>query len=70
MMGVHNRRAHSGLLLGLVHRFWKILGGIIFELEEEFNVEIPEGELPFVTVQECHCLCSGENEGRVSPARP
>ena len=24
-----NRRAHSGLLLGLVHRFWTILGGIL-----------------------------------------
>ena len=28
-MGAHNRRAHSGLLLGLVHRFWRILGGIL-----------------------------------------
>jgi hypothetical protein len=26
---VHNRRAHSGLLLGLVHRFWTILGRIL-----------------------------------------
>jgi len=25
---------------------------LIFKLEEEFNIEIPEGELPFVTVQD------------------
>ena len=25
---------------------------LIFELEEEFNIEIPQGELPFVTVQD------------------
>ena len=25
---------------------------LIFKLEEEFDVEIPEGELPFVTVQD------------------
>ena len=25
---------------------------LIFELEEEFNIEIPEGKLPFVTVQD------------------
>ena len=25
----HNRRGYSGLLLGLVHRFWTILGGIL-----------------------------------------
>ncbi len=25
---------------------------LIFELEEEFNIEIPEGALPFVTVQD------------------
>lgn len=25
---------------------------LIFKLEEEFDIEIPEGELPFVTVQD------------------
>jgi acyl carrier protein len=25
---------------------------LIFKLEEEFNIEIPEGQLPFVTVQD------------------
>ena len=25
---------------------------LIFELEEEFNIEIPQGQLPFVTVQD------------------
>ena len=25
---------------------------LIFKLEEEFNIEIPEGSLPFVTVQD------------------
>jgi len=25
---------------------------LIFKLEEEFNIEIPEGKLPFVTVQD------------------
>ena len=25
---------------------------LIFKLEEEFNIEIPEGALPFVTVQD------------------
>ena len=25
---------------------------LIFELEEEFDIEIPQGELPFVTVQD------------------
>jgi acyl carrier protein len=25
---------------------------LIFKLEEEFNIEIPEGTLPFVTVQD------------------
>ena len=25
---------------------------LIFEIEEEFNIEIPEGALPFVTVQD------------------
>ena len=25
---IHSRRSHSGLLLGLVHRFWTILCGI------------------------------------------
>jgi hypothetical protein len=29
IMGTDNRRAHSGPLLGLVHRFWTILGGIL-----------------------------------------
>jgi len=25
---------------------------LIFELEEEFNIEIPQGQVPFVTVQD------------------
>ena len=25
---------------------------LIFEIEEEFNIEIPQGQLPFVTVQD------------------
>jgi hypothetical protein len=29
IMKAHNRRAHSGLQLVLVHRFWSILGGIL-----------------------------------------
>ena len=29
IMGVHHRRAQSGLLLGLVHRFWTIVSGIL-----------------------------------------
>jgi len=25
---------------------------LIFELEEEFNIEIPQGQVPFVTIQD------------------
>ena len=28
-MRTHNRRTHSELLLRLVHRFWRIVGGIL-----------------------------------------
>ena len=36
---------------------------LIFELEEEFNIEIPEGELPFVTVQDVIAYVQEKTKG-------
>lgn len=36
---------------------------LIFELEEEFNIEIPQGQLPFVTVQDIITYVQEKTEG-------
>jgi len=36
---------------------------LIFELEEEFNIEIPQGQIPFVTVQDIINYVQEKTEG-------
>jgi acyl carrier protein len=36
---------------------------LIFKLEEEFNIEIPEGELHFVTVQDVIAYVQEKTKG-------
>ena len=37
---------------------------LIFEIEEEFNIEIPQGQLPFVTVQDVINYVQEKTKGR------
>ena len=37
---------------------------LIFKLEEEFDIEIPQGELPFVTVQDVINYVQEKTKGR------
>jgi len=40
---------------------------LIFELEEEFNIEIPQDKSPFVTVQDVISYVQEKTKGRVNP---
>jgi acyl carrier protein len=37
---------------------------LIFELEDEFNIEIPQGQSPFVTVQDVISYVQEKTKGR------
>jgi acyl carrier protein len=40
---------------------------LIFELEEEFNIEIPQDKSPFVTVQDVISYVQEKTKGGVNP---